>query len=76
MIVQSLQHCLNFQVVPRLFSKDGRFGVYFKISTGGNIRTAVITGHFTLAITLVNVFQNLFNWFHFLFLREVVYSLF
>ena len=39
MVVQSpQQRCLNFHLVPRLFPKDGRFGVYFKISTGGDIR--------------------------------------
>ena len=37
--VQSPQGCVNFQLVPRLFPKDGRFGPYFKISTGGDIAT-------------------------------------
>ena len=50
MVVQSPQHCLNFDLVPRLFPKDGKFGVYFKISTGGDIRTAAIIGRYTLHI--------------------------
>ena len=37
--VQSPQGCVNFQLVPRLFPKDGRFGPYFKISTCGDIAT-------------------------------------
>ena len=47
MVVQSPQHCLNFHLVPMLFPKDGKFGVYFKISTGGDIRTAAIVGRYT-----------------------------
>ena len=51
MAVQSLQQCLNFQLLPRLFPKDGKFGVYFKIGTGGDVRTADIIGPYTLQIT-------------------------
>ena len=40
--------CVNFQLAPRLFPKDGRFGPYSKISTGGDIKTAAIIGRFTL----------------------------
>ena len=50
MAVQSSQQCLNFHSVPRLFPKDGKFGVYFMISTGGDIRTAAIIGRYTLSI--------------------------
>ena len=39
MAVQSSQQCLNFHLVPKLFPKDGKFGVYFMTSTGGDIRT-------------------------------------
>ena len=38
MAVQSPQHCLNFHHLPRIFPKDGKFGVYFKIITDGDIR--------------------------------------
>ena len=51
MAVQSLQQCLDFHLVPRLFPKDGKFGVYFKIGTGGEVRTAEIIGWYTLQIT-------------------------
>ena len=34
-----MQGCVNFQLVPRLFTKNGTFGVYFKISTCGYNRT-------------------------------------
>ena len=61
MVVQTSQHCLHFQLVPRLFPKDGNFGVYFKISTGGNIRTAAIIGWYMLAIYLVNFNKNNFK---------------
>ena len=37
----------KFPLLPRLFPKDGKFGVYFKISTGGDIRTAAIVGRYT-----------------------------
>ena len=53
MVVQSPQHCLNFHLIPRLFSKDGKFGVYFKISTGGDIRMAAIIGQYTLIFRLL-----------------------
>ena len=46
--VQSLQQCLNFHLVPRLFPEDGKFGVYFKIGTDGDIRTTAIIGRYTL----------------------------
>ena len=52
MAVQSSQQCLNFHLVPRLFPKDGKFGVYFKISAGGDIRTAAIIGRYTLSVTV------------------------
>ena len=51
MAVQSLQQCLNFHLVLRLFPKDGEFGVYFKIGTGGDVRTAEIIGWYALQIT-------------------------
>ena len=34
-----MQGCVNFQLVPRLFTKNDRFGVYFKISTCSYNRT-------------------------------------
>ena len=52
-VVQNPQRCVNFQLVPRLFPKDGWFGVYFKISTSGNIRMAVIIGWLKLYIKWV-----------------------
>ena len=36
-----LQCCINFKLVSTFFSKDGQFGVYFKISAG-DIRMAAI----------------------------------
>ena len=38
----------EFSISTQDFPKNDRFGVYFKISTGGSIRTAVIIGQFTL----------------------------
>lgn len=48
MTENSHQGSINFQLVPKLFHKDGRFGPYFEISTGGIIRTAAIIGQFML----------------------------
>ena len=48
MVVQSPHHYLNFHLVPRLFQNGGKFDVYFKISTGGDSRTAAIIGQYTL----------------------------
>ena len=40
----------KFSLIPRLFPNDGKFGVYFKISAGGDIRTAAIIGRYTLDV--------------------------
>ena len=58
MAVQSLQHCLNFHLIPRRFPKDGKFCLYFKISTGGDIRTAAIIGRYTLIGSLAKTGQG------------------
>ena len=53
MVIQSSQHCLNFHLVPRLFPKDGKFGVYFKIGTGSDIRTVAIIGWYMLVLAIL-----------------------
>ena len=40
----------KFSLIPRLFPNDGKFGVYFKISAGGDIRTAAIIGRYTVDV--------------------------